>query len=1016
MARPASLIDLAASVADGTPIDWEAAQHASADPTGGTLLARLRLVERVAQLHASLPPVESAGLHDSLLHPASRPEAAPDEPCTWGPLTILEKIGRGTFGDIYRARDPRLDRPVALKLLRRREREADAIGSAVIEEGRLMARVRHPNVVTIFGAERIAGRVGLWMELVEGPTLEDELKAKGPFGADEVIGAGRDLCRALGAVHRAGLLHRDLKAQNAMRAPDGTILLTDFGAGRHMDPDGVQPGHELAGTPLYLAPEILDGQPASPASDIYSLGVLLYHLATGTFPVRGRSLHELRDAHRHGDRMPPRAARADLPPRLVGVIERALAVESGARYESAAAMESALEATTNRTYRRRVAVRLGVAAATIASLAIAVWAWRSPFPGGAQQGSAEPAVAEAPVAGLDGRQLILIAAFENRTGDPVLDGTIEVALERELTNSTVLSVVSRARIDDVLHLMQRPTDSMLDASLAREVALRDGGVRAIVLGRIERAGEAYDLRFDTLAVPDGAVLTTFSDSAPSRAELVTAVRRQALRLREALGEMPSSIRESQTALEKVTTPSLPALQFYSQAVSFMHSGGQTPFRNDLAEPLLRTAIAEDQTFASAHVLLAYALVNQGRPPEDYLPHARRAAELADRVSEAERLFIQASYYSLQADASPVDARQNYMRAIDLYDVLLRKYPEYPWARNNVVIILRRLNQEADAIAVVLQGAVVRPRSWVAQTAAAEALLADGDVGRARDFIDRARVLIPFDDAREDPQAFNRVWLFDAYEAWVRGDVMRVREILDDLARRHGQPERLRWEMMDVGLGRFGEARQIPAGAEAPSQQLLALNLGAAWLGDKRARDFLVSDFTQRLRTPGSFQVGASTMAELIRQGRLDAVRTFSTTLSGPTWAVDDIEGQIAAAEGRLDDAAAAFERARNARRPPASDALRLASILAEARETHGDVQGAILDLEGATSGRRPWVESVLDVRGGVTYWIHARDVLARLYRKAGRIEEARAIDAELLGLLAVADADHPVLVALKSRR
>jgi len=447
MTRPASLIDLAASVADGTPIDWEAARRASADPEGETLLARLRLVERVARLHASLPPVESVGLHESLLHPAGGPEAATDEPSpsTWGPLTILEKVGRGTFGDVYRARDPRLDRPVALKLLRRREREAEAIESAVIEEGRLMARVRHPNVVTVFGAERIAGRVGLWMEFVEGPTLEHELKAKGPFGPDEVIGAGRDLCRALGAVHRAGLLHRDLKAQNAMRAPDGTILLTDFGAGRHIDPDVPPLGHELAGTPLYLAPEILDGQPASPASDIYGLGVLLYHLATGTFPVRGRSLHELRDAHRLGDRVPLRAARADLPARLAGVIERALAVEPGARYESAGAMESALEAATNSARRRRVAVRVGLATAAIASLAIAVWAWRSPFPGGAQQASAEPA-AEAPVVGLDGRQQVLIAAFENRTGDPVLDGTIEVALERELTNSTALSVVSRARI------------------------------------------------------------------------------------------------------------------------------------------------------------------------------------------------------------------------------------------------------------------------------------------------------------------------------------------------------------------------------------------------------------------------------------------------------------------------------------------------------------------------------------------------------------------------------------------
>ena len=257
----------------------------------------------------------------------------------WGPLRIIEQVGRGTFGDVYRAWDTRLDREVALKILRRQE-SSESSGSTVIEEGRLLARVRHPNVVTVYGAERIGGRVGVWMEFVHGSTLETELREHGPFEVERVIQIGVQLGDALGAVHRAGLLHRDLKAHNVMRDRDGRLLLADFGAGERLDTRGAHPGRAI-GTPLYAAPEVVAGHPATRQSDIYSLGVLLYRLTTGRYPVEGRTLEDVREAHAQGARASLRAVRPDLPNALVSAIERAIDHDPAGRYDSAEALRDA---------------------------------------------------------------------------------------------------------------------------------------------------------------------------------------------------------------------------------------------------------------------------------------------------------------------------------------------------------------------------------------------------------------------------------------------------------------------------------------------------------------------------------------------------------------------------------------------------------------------------------------------------------------------------------------------------
>jgi eukaryotic-like serine/threonine-protein kinase len=334
--------ELAAAVADGRVLDWDAIVSSARDDAERASILRLRDIAAIGLAHADLAVSESASDSVSvrtILHGAEDASA----PATWGSLRILERVGRGRFGDVYRAWDPSLDREVALKLLR--QRDIESIDREVIEEGRLMARVRHPNVVTIHGAQRIDGRTGLWMEFIEGRTLEAELEERGPWSAAEVIEVGTQLCRALAAVHDAGLVHRDVKAQNVLRDARGRVVLGDFGTGYVIEEGRAVPAG-LAGTPAYLAPEIFEGAAATVRSDIYSLGVLLFRLCTGTYPVVGPSLKDIRAGHREQRRTDLATSRSDLPRSLTAAIERAIAAAPEARYQSALALEAALAAAS----------------------------------------------------------------------------------------------------------------------------------------------------------------------------------------------------------------------------------------------------------------------------------------------------------------------------------------------------------------------------------------------------------------------------------------------------------------------------------------------------------------------------------------------------------------------------------------------------------------------------------------------------------------------------------------------
>jgi eukaryotic-like serine/threonine-protein kinase len=409
--RDGALLSLAESVADGSPVDWDAAE-ASADPDDVAIVKQLRVVAQLATLHRSLP-ANPADLPTRSHSSKTGPVAAIGR---WAHLELMERIGAGAFGEVYRAWDPHLEREVALKLLSVADSHSDLAGSRVAREGRLLARIRHANVVTVYGVAVHEGRVGLWMELVRGETLETLLDRRGPLSAREAALVGIDICRAIAAIHAAGLVHRDVKAQNVMREEGGRIVLMDFGAGREVRVTPTSGLPDWAGTPLYLAPEIFDGAPATERTDLYSLGVLLYRLVTGSFPVRATAINELRRAHKTGTVVRLRDARPNLPTRFVAVIDRAIAREPDRRYATAGELErdlvSALDespVTTikdaprrSTTLRRRAVVVAGAVAATVLALAIAWPALRTrPAPAGAP-GTPIKSIAVLPLANLSG--------------------------------------------------------------------------------------------------------------------------------------------------------------------------------------------------------------------------------------------------------------------------------------------------------------------------------------------------------------------------------------------------------------------------------------------------------------------------------------------------------------------------------------------------------------------------------------------------------------------------------------
>ena len=367
-----SLERVAESVAESMPLDWGTLLQSTPDLSGP--LSGLRAIAGIAAAYRS-----AAGDAPELLEPADETAATVRLPAEsspngeggdprflsdssearsplfkWGHLEVLARLGEGTFGEIYRAFDATLQREVALKLYKQGA-EPSAEDDPMVErsgrglhpgldEARSMARLRHPNVLTVHGVDVREGRLGIWTDLLEGETLEDRLAKAGSFSDTEAALVGIELCRALAAIHRAGLVHGDVKTSNVMRESGGAIVLLDFSSNREMRAVAGMAGTERAsGTPLVSPPEVLLGELPAASADLYALGVLLFRLVTRRYPVEAKTLAQLVERHRSGPRNHLRALRPELSPAFVSTVERAIDPDPAARIESAAEFEHALQ-------------------------------------------------------------------------------------------------------------------------------------------------------------------------------------------------------------------------------------------------------------------------------------------------------------------------------------------------------------------------------------------------------------------------------------------------------------------------------------------------------------------------------------------------------------------------------------------------------------------------------------------------------------------------------------------------
>jgi TolB-like protein/tetratricopeptide (TPR) repeat protein/tRNA A-37 threonylcarbamoyl transferase component Bud32 len=710
------LLDLAASVADGAPVDWPAAESAAAG-VDQRLIRHLRLVAEVAELYRSLP---------------NPPQAPPEEPLPegprWGRLVLLEKIGEGTSSEVYRAWDPELQREVALKLLRAEGSEAEAARWRMLGEGRRLARVRHAHVVLVFGADRREDRVGIWMEHVDGATLDEIVRRSGLFGPHEASLIGLDLCRALAAVHAAGLAHRDVKAQNVMRETGGRIVLMDFGTGEEFKPSGAAP--RLAGTPLYLAPEVLAGGTATASSDLYALGVLLFYLVTGQFPVAAATFDDLVAAHARGDVRRLRDLRPNLPDAFVRVVERALAPTPAARYSSAGAMETALRqciAATGPTPQvpadRQVARTWWTGAASlavgalIALLAILMPAWRGSAPAG--------------TGAID--QLAVMPLVDKSGGltPPYLADALTAELIGALGQIRSLRITSDASV-----LRLRST-----ATPVGDVA-RFLGVDAVLEGSISRrfgsavgAGPAVTVNARLLAAGTGQALWTGTfhgrsgDIAVLAAEVASAVARQ---IRVAV------TRDESRRLRAGRQTSPDAEEAYFRGRAHLRQLGIAGSRLAVAE--LERAVRLDPSYAQAYAALARTYMTLGFAGGLSQPEARqkalgpavRALELNDTLAEGHEVMADLRFFY---DWDWKAAEAGYRRALEIH-------PSSQYGRSQYARYLAAAARVPEALAEATRALELDPLSAEAALTLALIQYYARDYSKAQQSLDKALSLDP----------------------------------------------------------------------------------------------------------------------------------------------------------------------------------------------------------------------------------------------------------------------------------
>jgi tetratricopeptide (TPR) repeat protein len=786
------------------------------DALRGEVESLLRAADDAGDFIAEPALKDAAGMFatetTSTLHPAL-------DGRTLGHYRIVSRLGAGGMGEIYLARDARLDRRVALKLLPADFTRDEARVRRFIREARAASALNHPNIITIHEIGESEGWHYIATEFIEGSTLR-QLIAEGSLTLAETLDIAAQAAQALQAAHAAGIVHRDIKPENIMVRPDGLVKVLDFGLARVVEPDTpdtlttfatnlttasgfrTDPG-TIMGTVAYMSPEQARGQEVDARSDIFSLGIVLYEMIAGRRPFTGDTINHIVVAILDHD---PAPLAPETPAALQRLVSRALRrnrearwqtidelladlnliraeLSSGgvtaqcepgcetvisqslpARAEAVTQKLSGAARATGRLKRWRLSAALILVALIVAS---ALWYVIR---------SRAPALTE--------KDMVLLADFVNLTGEEVFDNTLRQALGVQLEQTPFLSFLPEERIRETLRYMGRAPDERVTRELAREICQRQG-VKALLIGSIARFDQRYSITLEAINSQDGATITGALAEAEGRDQVLRALGKAARELRERLGESLSTMQQFDAPLEQATTSSLDAFKAWSRGMELTRSGtgGAIPFYH-LAKEL-------DPNFAKADVSLSLAYSNQGQL-ELAAEHAAKAFALRDRVTERERFDIASNYYALNSG--------DLLKAIEVIETWKQTYPRDYGPRGRLASLYRLTGQLEKSVAAANEARQINPRAYVPYVSLGTAFV---QLNR----FDEAQSVIEQGLARQLGTATSRRNLF--HLALIRNDAAAMQQQLAWANENPDQYWAFHWQAEAAAFaGRFRQAKDF----------------------------------------------------------------------------------------------------------------------------------------------------------------------------------------------------------------